>query len=164
MERMYTQLSKEKEETMSPRYSSCPPERRIWEAFAVFLTQLSLMVQSKRPHGKEQHNFKMAARKCRSQSSRHFPRCFLKKVKTWRFMAIYGPIWLQLLKCPMAMWLRLRQSQWIQLCLLPFNKPQNKSPAWSSWLLQSQTRHLSLTHISWLASCPPTRTAIWKNI
>lgn len=53
MERKCTQLSKEKEEIRSPRYSSCPPEGHIREAYAAFLTQLSLTTQSKRPHGNE---------------------------------------------------------------------------------------------------------------
>lgn len=106
--------------------------------------------------------FSRAERKCRGQGhSSVWTHCCL-----WEGSPGISPGDLWLLWLPKhyeTTWQWSAQQQRHQLCLY-LTKPWNKSPVLSSWLLQSQIHHLSDTHISWPASCPPTRTTIWKSI
>lgn len=121
----HTQLPKENEEIMSPRCNSIlldltylggillPPWLKMPVVAKMQTTTWEWTTQVQK--GREEVQ--------RSGLFRHFTWCCLKKGLLIFHLAIYDPIWLQLLKCPMDTWLRLVQSKWIQLCLLPFNQP-----------------------------------------
>jgi hypothetical protein len=153
---------------MSLRYNPSPPGPDVFgRHFAGSLTQNICCCQWHRENNHMERNNSCSRGRRGSAVNRVVqafqPAAVCGKGLLIFHLAIYDPIWLQLLKCPMSTWLWLAQQQWIQLCL-HLIKPWNKSPAWSSWPSYSQTHHLSNTHISWLTSCPPTRTTVRKDI
>lgn len=127
MERKHTQLPKENEETMSPRCNPILLDLTYLRGILLYpWVKTSVVANDTEQTTTWQQTTQVQKGREEVQRSgpfRRFTWCCLKKGLLIFHLAIYDPIWLPLLKCPMDTWLRLAQLQWIQLCLLPFNQP-----------------------------------------